>query len=83
MRLEIRVCRVHVLRGRRDLLFSQRGVEIWGIGEELGLNRKKTATPLRVALTGRMISPPLFESFVLVGRDRSLARIRRAIESAG
>ncbi|MDQ1648416.1 MAG: glutamyl-tRNA synthetase, partial [Frankiaceae bacterium] len=32
----------------------------------------------RVAITGRLISPPLFESMELLGRDRSLARLRRA-----
>lgn len=33
---------------------------------------------LRVAITGRTASPPLFESMAVVGRDRSLARIHRA-----
>ncbi len=56
---------------------------IWGIGEDLGLNRKRTATPLRVALTGRMMSPPLFESMELLGRERTLTRIARAIGTAG
>ena len=58
-------------------------VVIWGIGEDLGLSRKKTATPLRVAVTGRMISPPLFESMQLLGRERTLGRIRLAIGAAG
>ncbi|MDT4974830.1 MAG: glutamyl-tRNA synthetase, partial [Pseudonocardiales bacterium] len=34
--------------------------------------------PLRVALTGRTVSPPLFESMQLLGRERSLARLRAA-----
>ncbi len=51
---------------------------VWGVGELLGLNKKRTATPLRVAITGRMISPPLFESMVLLGRERTLRRIDRA-----
>lgn len=51
---------------------------VWGIGELLGLNRKRTATPLRVAITGRMVSPPLFESMELLGRERALRRIDRA-----
>ncbi len=57
--------------------------QIWGIGEQLGLGRKKTATPLRVAVTGRTVSPPLFESMELLGRERTLGRIERAIGAAG
>ena len=56
---------------------------VWGIGELLGLNRKKTATPLRVAVTGRLISPPLFESMQLLGRERTLKRIELAAALAG
>jgi glutamyl-tRNA synthetase len=55
----------------------------WGIGEQLGLNRKRTATPLRVAVTGRMMSPPLFESMHLLGRERTLQRIQLAAALAG
>jgi glutamyl-tRNA synthetase len=36
-------------------------------------------SPIRVAVTGRTISPPLFASLELLGRDRSLARIRNAL----
>ena len=35
-------------------------------------------TPLRVAVTGRTVSPPLFASLELLGRDRSLARVETA-----
>jgi glutamyl-tRNA synthetase len=56
---------------------------VWGIGEELGLGKKKVATPLRAAVTGRMISPPLFESMELLGRERTLRRIEQAIGLAG
>lgn len=35
--------------------------------------------PMRVALTGRTVSPPLFASMELLGRDRTLARIDRAV----
>ncbi len=36
--------------------------------------------PIRVAITGRMVSPPLFGSMELLGRDRSRARIEAALE---
>ena len=56
---------------------------VWGIGEQLGLNRKRTATPLRVAVTGRTMSPPLFESMELLGRERTLRRIGQAAGVGG
>ena len=34
--------------------------------------------PVRIAVTGRKVSPPLFESLELLGRDRSLARLAGA-----
>ena len=34
---------------------------------------------LRVAVTGRRVSPPLFESIELLGRERTLARIDAAL----
>ena len=47
--------------------------------EGLGLKPRHAFTPLRVAITGRTISPPLFESMELLGRERSLARLRSAL----
>jgi glutamyl-tRNA synthetase len=43
--------------------------------EELGLKPRNAFGPVRVAITGRRISPPLFESLELLGRDVSLARL--------
>ncbi len=42
----------------------------------LALKPRKAFGPIRVAATGTTISPPLFESLELLGRDRSLARLR-------
>jgi glutamyl-tRNA synthetase len=44
----------------------------------LGLKPRKAFAPVRVAITGRTVSPPLYESMELLGRDRALARLRRA-----
>ncbi len=41
----------------------------------LGLKPRNAFGPVRVAVTGRRISPPLFESMELLGRDRSLSRL--------
>ena len=45
----------------------------------LGLKRGKAYAPVRVAVTGSAISPPLPESMALLGRERTLRRLRTAI----
>ncbi len=47
--------------------------------EKLGLKPRNAFGPVRVAITGRRISPPLFESLELLGRERSLARLDGAL----
>lgn len=51
--------------------------------EELGLKPKHAFGPVRVAVTGRRVSPPLFESLELLGRDRTLARLDAALARIG
>jgi glutamyl-tRNA synthetase len=46
--------------------------------EGQGLQLKDVAQPLRVAVTGRSASPPIFDVLVVLGRERSLARLKRA-----
>ncbi|MBU9764430.1 glutamate--tRNA ligase [Mycobacterium sp. TNTM28] len=46
--------------------------------DSLELKPRKAFGPIRVAVTGATISPPLFESMELLGADRSLARLRAA-----
>ena len=48
------------------------------LAEELGANRRKFQAPVRVALTGRSVGPPLFESMVVLGREQVLDRLRAA-----
>jgi glutamyl-tRNA synthetase len=43
----------------------------------LGLKPRIAFGPLRVAVSGRRVSPPLFESLEILGRDETLARVRR------
>ncbi|WP_415365807.1 glutamate--tRNA ligase [Saccharothrix sp. BKS2] len=45
----------------------------------MGLKPRKAYAPVRVAVTGRTVSPPLYESLELVGRSRSIGRLRRAL----
>ena len=48
------------------------------VGEERGLKLGKTQAPVRVAVTGRSVGLPLFESIEVLGRDRTLARLAAA-----
>ena len=50
--------------------------------EGLALKPRKAFGPIRVAATGTTVSPPLFESLELLGRDRSLHRLRAARDDA-
>ena len=47
--------------------------------EELGLSPNQVFGILRVAVTGQSVSPPLFESMAVIGRETVLARVRRAV----
>jgi glutamyl-tRNA synthetase len=49
--------------------------------EERGLKPRHAFGPVRIAVTGRKVSPPLFESLELLGRERSLARLRDAMSA--
>lgn len=49
--------------------------------EALGWKAGDFFKPLRVAVTGRAVSPPLFESLELVGRPQTLARVDAALAS--
>ncbi|GAB6067851.1 glutamate--tRNA ligase [Methylothermus subterraneus] len=48
--------------------------------EALGQKLGKVAQPLRVALTGSSVSPPIDVTLYLLGREKTLARIARAID---
>ncbi|NAZ77482.1 glutamate--tRNA ligase [Kineococcus sp. T13] len=49
----------------------------------LGVKPKFAFAPLRTAVTGRRVSPPLFESMEILGRGSSLARLRRLRATLG
>jgi glutamyl-tRNA synthetase len=50
------------------------------IGTGHGLKLGKAQAPVRVAVTGRTVGPPLFESLEVLGRDETLRRMRAALE---
>ena len=51
--------------------------------DELGLKPRVAYGPPRVALTGRRVSPPLFESMELLGKDETLRRLRALADTLG
>ena len=52
----------------------------FALAEELGVGRKRFQAPIRVAVTGRSVGPPLFESMEILGREEVLRRLRSARE---
>jgi glutamyl-tRNA synthetase len=50
------------------------------VGTARGLKLGKAQAPVRVAVTGRSVGLPLFESLEVLGRDRTLVRLRAALE---
>jgi glutamyl-tRNA synthetase len=48
------------------------------LGEAYGLKLGRAQAPIRVAVTGRTVGPPLFESLAVLGRERTLERIHAA-----
>ena len=52
------------------------------VGEKHQVKLGKLQAPLRVAITGRTVGPPLFEPIELLGREESLRRIQSAITRA-
>lgn len=53
-----------------------------GLVERQGLKMGKVAQPLRVALTGRTVSPGIYEVMALLGKDRTIQRIRAGAKRA-
>ena len=48
--------------------------------ESSGLNANQVFGILRVAVTGQKVSPPLFESMEIIGKEKVLQRLKKAIE---
>ena len=61
--------------------WTQEGVEValTDVADRIGVKRKQVFQPLRVALTGTTVSPGIFETVALLGRDETLARVDHAL----
>ena len=80
---------VEALQAARDALaraepFTVETVEaaLRGVVETRGVKPGKVFQPVRVALAGGTVSPGIFETVALLGRDETLARIDRALARA-
>jgi glutamyl-tRNA synthetase len=64
--------------------FDPAGVEqaLTALVDELGVKPGKLYQPIRVAITGSTVSPGIFESVALLGRDETLSRIDEALARA-
>ena len=49
--------------------------------EEMGIKVGNFFQPFRVAITGRTVSPPLFESMVVLGRAETIERVTNALHA--
>jgi glutamyl-tRNA synthetase len=49
------------------------------LAEELGLKTGQLFGTLRVAVTGRTVAPPLFQTMTVLGKERCLKRIKEAV----
>ncbi len=56
---------------------------VQALGDERGVALRKAQAPIRCAVTGTLVGPPLFESLEYLGRERTLARLRDALARSG
>ena len=77
---------LRVLQHARPVLanaeFTHAGLEqaLRGAAQELGVKAGQMFQPIRVAVTGRKNSPPLFETLEVLGKEVTLTRIEQAVQ---
>lgn len=68
------------LEGLEDFSQASQETIFKKIMEETGLGFGKIAQPIRVAVTGTTVSPGLFEMLMVLGKDKTVDRLRRAVD---
>jgi glutamyl-tRNA synthetase len=66
---------IEILRGLNEWTVAAIDAAARAFAEAKGMKLGRVAQPLRAALTGRTVSPGIFEVMVLIGRDETLARL--------
>jgi glutamyl-tRNA synthetase len=69
-----------ILEAQPDISHERSEPPLRAYVEESGLNANQVFGLLRVATTGQKVSPPLFESMEIIGREKCLQRIKNAID---
>jgi glutamyl-tRNA synthetase len=69
-----------ILAALPELTLAAAEPPLRALAEELGLQAGQLFGILRVAVTGQKVSPPLFESMEIIGKEKVLERVRRAVE---
>ena len=65
-----------------DFSHDALGAALRADAEELGVKAGQMFQPIRVAVCGRMVAPPLFETLEVLGRETTLKRVKQAITKA-
>ena len=71
------------LRGTEPFDAEHVEAALRAMAERLGMKPREAFKPIRVAVTGSNVSPGLFESIELLGREETLARLEAAAARAG
>jgi glutamyl/glutaminyl-tRNA synthetase len=82
--VEVRECVLGLLGEIADIIASTTPFTVDALKDALqrfidekSIKFRKISQPLRVALTGRTVSPELFGTMMIIGRDRVVARLRK------
>jgi glutamyl/glutaminyl-tRNA synthetase len=70
------------LAGVDDWSAARLETALSGVQERLAIKPKQVFQPIRVAVVGRTVSPGIFETLELLGRDEALARMDTALGGA-
>ncbi len=71
---------LEALRASEDFGPEALETTLRAVVEDRGAKPKQVFQPLRVAITGSTVSPGIFESLSVLGRDETIARVERALE---
>ncbi len=63
-----------------DFSFENVELAVRQVGEEMGISGGQVIHPIRMAVTGRMVGPGLFETMSVLGRDRIVSRLTRTVQ---
>jgi glutamyl-tRNA synthetase len=79
------------LRMLAALVIELQGIEPWSVEniearmaeimQSLDANLGKVGQPLRVAVSGGAVTPPLYETLVILGKERVLRRVERCLRA--